>query len=139
MFSTVLAPVADFVRASLSEGSRAAALSVHLESSDVYCELRTSHTLESRGSGSQQLVDALQKLPRRAEDFLASEVAVDPYWKKLAVRLPAMLQFAVDRMRFDAKGEGHIVNVRLPAKAAHNLVLAGRLAFETRQQNAAEQ
>ena len=70
-----------------------------------------------------------QELPTWADEYLAG-VELSSYNRAVLERLPSMLDVLVDFTRSDV--EDRIVRLRayLPAVAAHNLALAGRLALE---------
>ena len=70
-----------------------------------------------------------QELPTWADEYL-SGVELSSYNRPVLERLPSMLDVLVDFTRSDV--EDRIVRLRayLPAVAAHNLALAGRLALE---------
>lgn len=70
-----------------------------------------------------------QELPTWADEYLA-DVELSSYNRAVLERLPSMLDVLVDFTRSDV--EDRIVRLRayLPAVAAHNLALAGRLALE---------
>lgn len=71
-----------------------------------------------------------QELPAWADEYL-SGVELSSYNRAVLERLPSMLDVLVDFTRSDVV-EDRIVRLRawLPAVAAHNLALAGRLALE---------
>jgi len=78
-----------------------------------------------------------QQLPSWADEYL-SGVELSSYNRAVLERLPSMLDVLVDFTRSDV--EDRIVRLRayLPAVAAHNLALAGRLALEAGEGSGAE-
>jgi hypothetical protein len=60
---------------------------------------------------------------------LAAHPHIDTYWRKIADRMNAMVVLAVQHLRIGTEEGQVLMNLSLPAKAGHNLVLAARFAL----------
>lgn len=85
-----------------------------------------------------QLRHHVEQIPRQIERYLEG-VTVTEYWKKLAARMPAMVQFACDHVRIQVDSNNVRATMALPLPAAHNLLLSTDLALQSGMDSAAIQ
>ena len=64
-----------------------------------------------------------QEIPAAVESHLAS-INPDPFWRRVAFRLPSMLRFVVEQTRWGVDRGQFVLNGVLPGVAAHNLTFA---------------
>ena len=78
----------------------------------------------------RKVSDTVQTWPSWAEQFILDSVP-DPSWRLLAIRLPSMMRFLVEQMRFGVSDGVVVANCYLPANALPQLTLATVLAMNT--------
>lgn len=111
----------------LGEDLRAGLLSMHLDPSATYLELRMLGSLSKDSfSLANDLRERMKTLPDGLFDFLSS-VTPPQYWRKLSLKYTPMIESLYKNSRVGAEGDQAIVNAYLPSNAAHNLVLGGEL------------
>ena len=112
----------------LSEDIQAVSVSCHVEAS-FYGELRFVSTLDRVPLElAATCKERLRQIPEQVNDYLG-RIAIDPYWQKLAVRLPLMVNYLFQQTRIGVSRDCATLNFVLPPQAAHNLVLASQLAM----------
>ncbi len=74
-----------------------------------------------------QIRDRLATVPDTIEDYMGSRIQPPEYWRKLANRIPRMVQFIHDQARIGTEDGHAVINMYLPAQASPNLTLAGSL------------
>jgi hypothetical protein len=96
-----------------------------------YWELRLAPTSDRRLSEFEQEWRARwARLPLAVSDYLAQR-KLDPFWKKLTMRFPAMVRFMTDHSRIGTDDHQLLINGLLPPQALHNLILGAELATAT--------
>lgn len=126
LFAGDLRPLKAWLEQLLSEDTQALSLSLHV-ADDFYAELRLQMTLERRRELRTVWPDLLRTALAQSNERLASLSVVDPYWQRLADRWEAMLDVTLEHLRFGWEDEQAVINLSLPAAAAHNLLLGGQL------------
>jgi hypothetical protein len=121
-------PVLDW----LSDGIQAISLSLHVDAS-FYGELRFVSTLDRVPLElAAAYKERLRQVPEQVNDYLG-RIAIDPYWQRLAVRLPLMVNYLFQQTRIGVSRGCATVNFVLPPQAAHNLILASQLALSAHE------
>lgn len=116
----------------LSEDIQAVSLSLHVDSS-FYGELRFVSTLDRVPLElAAACKERLRQVPEQVNDYLG-RIAIDPYWQRLAVRLPLMVNYLFQQTRIGVSQGCATVNFVLPPQAAHNLILASQLALSAHE------
>ncbi|MFC1759625.1 hypothetical protein ACFL2H_12805, partial [Planctomycetota bacterium] len=123
----------------LGDDARAALASLHFSDHAFYGELRVAGPTDANPHEmSKQLRTRISTAPSDVTSFLGT-APVAPYWQRLALQIPTMLRFLVDRTRVVPDSNQVIANVALPPQAGHNLVLATEIvsviAVETNKPN----
>ena len=116
----LLGPIKDLLGADCP----AAAVSIHLDGR-TYFELdAVSPAVGSARALDQQLEIALQQVPQKTESVISGR-ELDPYGRRLVMRLPEILRLWQRYLRVGIEGRNLVVaNAYLPEMAAHNVVLA---------------
>lgn len=110
----------------LEDAWQACLLSLHLEET-FYAEFRVGGDTDHNAVAvSDRLRERWQLLGERLERQL-EQTYPPPYWRRVALRLPAMIRFVVSRARVGVEDRQALTNVVLPAEAAHNLLFAGQM------------
>lgn len=78
----------------------------------------------------RKIQESVESWPEWADQFIVKSAA-DPSWRLLASRLPAMIRFAVNQVRFGVSKGSVIVNAYLPAHALPQVAVATVLALNT--------
>jgi serine/threonine-protein kinase len=127
----------DFIRVKeplqwlLGDGLQAGALSMHFGEA-FYAELRVQTKVDKP---PRELADDFRKrmeeVPGKLKNYFVNQLDPPPYWKALAFDFPGMVRLLHDNCRVGMESNQAIVNVYLPAPAAHNLVLGTELAIAT--------
>jgi hypothetical protein len=125
-------PVLEFVDQTLGEGVFAASWSVTIDEFEAFAELRVIPTWEARHELGRSLPPKLQRLCGAASISLGESSSADSSWRPLRDRFGAMCEFALRYVRYGEEQGQIIVNVSLPAAAAHNLLLGTGLALRSR-------
>jgi hypothetical protein len=111
----------------LTEDTQACSVAVHFGEHDLYTEARLLMTLERRRSLRHKFVKLADAAMRASSARLETLAPVDPHWAALAARFGSMVDYVRKQTRFAWEQDQAIINVSLPGKAAHNLLLAGEL------------
>ncbi len=122
----LLGPIKDLLGADCP----AAAVSIHLDGR-TYFELdAVSPAVGSARALDQQLEIALQQVPQKTESVISGR-ELDPYGRRLVMRLPEILRLWQRYLRVGIEGRNLVVaNAYLPEMAAHNVVLASSLLLD---------
>ncbi len=106
-------------------------MTAHLDPQRVYAETRLA---PSGGTSEAALMrairESIQAWPDWADEFIVDSVP-DSSWRLLASRLPSMMRFVVDQMRFGVSEGSVVTNTYLPAQAVPQVTLATLLAMNT--------
>lgn len=78
----------------------------------------------------KKISESANALPDWANQFILDSVQ-DSSWKLLAIRMPQMMQYLVNNMRFGLSENAVVANTYLPDAAFPQLVFAGLLAMNT--------
>ena len=78
----------------------------------------------------RKVAEAFGALPAWANDFILDSVQ-DPSWKLLAIRMPQMMQYLSEKIRFGLSENSVVANTYLPQSAFPQLAFAGLLAMNT--------
>ena len=98
-------------------------------SSAWYGELRLAGNAEQIAPQLQnQLRELLDKMPSQIESMMVQN-SPDPYWAKLAIRLPQQLRTMQENLRTGIESGDAIANFYLPPVAAPNLITAAWLSL----------
>ncbi len=112
----------------LGDQTRGCSLGLHIHGGTFYGEFRfASDATEGAATHGQRFRSFLTKLPEQMETALADLPSLDAYWRRIALRSVRMVEFFENNLRMQSEGRTVVVNVSLPAQAAHNLVLATEL------------
>jgi serine/threonine protein kinase len=123
-----LGPIQSF----LGGENRAIAISGHIKGDDFFLEVLPRNSLDAPPAlVAKHVHDSLQKLSDGIEEYVAS-LNLQPYGRRVLLRLPQMLKVADEFTRSGAIGDQAILRCYLPAAAAHNLVLGTELALSER-------
>ena len=123
-FAALHQPLAEFFGDEIS----AAALSVHLDE-NLFLELRAMPRLEQTSlDTSDTLLGRLDDLSAAAGGWVDS-LTKTTHGAELLERWPAMLELAAAQTRQHVESRQVVLRAYLPSLAAHNLVLATRLAL----------
>lgn len=122
----LLGPIKDILGADCP----AAAVSIHLDGR-TYFELdAVSPAVGSARSLDQQLEVALHQVSEKTESVISGR-DLDPYGRRLVMRLPEILRLWQRYLRVGIEGRNLVVaNAYLPEMAAHNVVLAISLLLD---------
>ncbi|MEX0936765.1 MAG: protein kinase [Pirellulales bacterium] len=119
-------PASDF----FGEDMQAALFSAHLTEDDLFLELRVAGTLDAP---SYELADRMRSRLRDVDEWIEARLLAAPphrYGRNLVRRLPEMLRFLNRYTRVEIDHEQAALRSYLPARAAHNLLLAAELLLE---------
>ena len=109
-----------------------ALVTAHVVDEQLYVETRiTPSGGVSQPALMRSLGDAIQAWPGWADEFIVESVP-DPSWRLLASRLPSMMRYVVDQVRFGISGGAVVANMYLPKHAVSQVTLATLLAMNTR-------
>ncbi len=99
--------------------------------SRIYLESRMA---PSGGVNPPTLMNSIRQsvggLPKWGDDFIVGAVP-DPSWRLLANRLPMMLKFTGDQIRYGLDADSVVLNAYMPANGFSQLTLASLLAMNT--------
>jgi hypothetical protein len=112
-----------------------AVMTAHLSDDQVYAEIRLAPSGISEAALMRAIRDSIQTWPVWADEFIVDSVP-DPSWRLLASRLPSMMRFVVDQMRYGISGKSVVANTYLPEQAVLQATLATLLALNTPPGNA---
>ncbi|MCA9264372.1 MAG: hypothetical protein KDA60_11010 [Planctomycetales bacterium] len=134
-YASLLAPLDELFR----DDVRAVLVSAHLvDETQLYVESRLRSRVDTPTSELNSRVSSkLQQFVSRTKRHVANMRALDPYWRQLAFRVDAMLDFLADNTRIGAESDEVLVNAYLPAQAAHNLLLTAELSLALSQPQSA--
>ncbi len=109
---------------------RAILFSVHWEDG-TYAELAFDETADIRANALRDAVAGKWKIARdQLTTYLATQPA-DPYWEKVRQRFDDMLTDVSRQLRIGVEFDQVLLNVWLPAMAAHNLVAASEMTLSS--------
>ena len=110
----------------LAEQVKACMISMQFHN-PFYLELRGSgHVSRDSLALAEGLRSRLREVPDRIEAHF-EKIYPSPYWRRVALRIPAMVRFIASRLRVGVEDDQAVVNVVLPQSAAHNLAFAGQM------------
>ncbi len=66
-------------------------------------------------------------IPDRLEKYIATQINPPAYWRRVAFRVPSMIDFVHGYTRVGDEDGQAVVNFALPPQAAHNLAFAGAM------------
>jgi serine/threonine protein kinase len=110
-------------------------MTAHLSGDQVYAEIRLAPSGISEAALMRAIRDSIQTWPGWADEFIVDSVP-DPSWRLLASRLPSMMRFIVDHMRYGISEKSVVANTYLPEQAVLQATLATLLALNTPPGNA---
>jgi serine/threonine protein kinase len=114
----------------LGDDLQAGMVSMHVDR-HFYVEMRMiGNAREEKNAYANQFSERLEKIPGYMEDYVV-DLNVPPYWEKLSLRYPRMIQTLYKYSRVGVSDNEAIINSRLPSVAAHNLITATELAIAT--------
>ena len=109
----------------------AALVTMHTDGPRVYIESRLAPSGGiSEAALMRAISESVQAWPAWADEFIVDSVA-DASWRLLAARLPSMMRFVNDHIRFGISDGTVVANTYLPAQAASQVTLATVLAMNT--------
>ncbi len=112
----------------LGDGLQAVSFSLHLADS-FYGELRLVSTLDRVPLQlAAECQDRLRQVSEQVNNHLGT-IPIDPYWQKLAVRLPLMVNYLFQQTRIGVSDGCAVMNFVMPPQSAHNLLLASQLTL----------
>ncbi len=111
----------------LSEETQAVSFTIDFDDDELFAELRFLMTWERKRRLQNTFFQLASATLASARMRLKRLSPVDPHWEQLADQLDPMIEFVSANARFGWEGEQAVINLSLPAKAAHNLLLAGEL------------
>ncbi len=125
-----LAGLLPYLRVQMQEDVAALGVSVNID--DLwYGELRiVGKDAQTAPAIQTKLKETLQALPDQAESALPS-FSSNPYWAKLAFRLPQQLRTWQSNVRTGIEAEHAVANFYLPTKATSNLLMSSWMALRT--------
>ena len=111
-------------------------LALDIDNDNLFVETRLA---PSGGISEAALMRAVSERvsqwPQWADEFIVDSVP-DPSWRLLASRLPSMMRFVSDNVRFGVSDGAVVANTYLPAQAVPQVTLATLLAMNTPAGNA---
>lgn len=116
-----------FVEDLWNDDAQAIACSAHLVDDELFAELKFVGTYESHQGLPNRIQQAIGRYVRHASSDTAPQALGG-----LASRWPQMVEFVSQHLRVANDGDVTIVNVTLPATAAHNLTLGSSLFVQRR-------
>lgn len=106
-------------------------VTLDIENDNLFVEMRLA---PSGGISEAALMRAVSERvaewPKWADEFIVDSVP-DPSWRLLASRLPSMMRFVSDNVRFGVSDGAVVANTYLPAQAVPQVTLATLLAMNT--------
>ena len=116
----------------IGDDVRAGLLSLHVvDDQEFFAEARLTGSFGPRERLRLRTADGLQRALRQAAAAVSGREVAE-HWRRLAERFGTMVSFVESQLRFGGRNRDVIVNVSLPARAAHNLVLIAELASAER-------
>ena len=108
-----------------------AIVTAHVGGPQVFAEARFAPSGGiSEAALMRAIRDSIQSWPTWADEFVVDSVP-DPSWRLLASRLPSMMRFVVDQVRYGISGNSVVTNLYLPPQAVPQVTLATLLAMNT--------
>ena len=119
------------LRSALQPDVAAMLITLDFEGDQLFAETRLAPSGGiSEAALLQSLRDRIDQWPAWADEFIVDSVP-DPSWRLLASRLPSMMRFVVDQVRFGISDGAVVANTYLPPQAVPQVTLATLLAMNT--------
>ena len=131
ILSNSVPELVDPLKSALQPGVSSLMLTVNFGAEQMFVETRLA---ASGGTSEAALIKSLSEKiaqwPNWADDFILNTVP-DSSWRLLANRLPFMIGFVAERVRFGVSDGMAIANTYLPSQAVPQVTLATVLALNT--------